>query len=155
MEQMKSYDFIIDIIARGCSLDTNLVRAIITVESAWNLRAIRYEASFYERYLKNSAYPKEEHRLLASSLGLMQIMGVVAREQGFDGPLENLFIPEVNILYGCILLRKLSQRYQTLEEIIAAYNAGSATRTPDGCFVNQGYVDKILKAMELAVSSKE
>ena len=76
-------------------------------------------------------------------------MGLVAREQGYQDKLEGLFIPEVNILYGCIYLGKLSRRYRKMEEIIAAYNEGSARKTTDGLFVNQGYVDKAVKNYNL------
>lgn len=137
------------VIARGCGLKPALVRAIVAVESSGNPRAVRYEPAFYERYVKGSKYPQEEHKLLASSLGLLQIMGLVAREHGFTGPLEQLFIPEVNLLYGCLHLARFQAKYATLEEVVASYNAGGPRRGPDGRYVNQSYVDRVLKALKL------
>lgn len=78
----------------------------------------------------------------------MQIMGIVARELGYDGSLSFLLLPEIGLMYGCLNLVKISQKYQDQEEIIATYNAGSPRRTPDGRFVNQLYVDKVLKEMK-------
>lgn len=140
----------LEVIAKGCGLEPALVRAIVQVESSGNPRAIRYEPAFYERYVKAGPYPQAEHRLLASSLGLMQIMGLVAREHGFTGELSQLFIPEVGLLYGCLHLARFWERYgASLEDSIAAYNAGSARRLPDGRYVNQEYVGRVLKAFRL------
>lgn len=148
---MDKYNHIIELIARGCNLDPLLVKAIISVESSWKEDAVRYEPAFYDRYvnpLKGSQYPVEDHKLLASSIGLMQIMGLVAREHGFQGRLEDLFIPEVNILYGCIHLRGFLDRYHNVEDAVASYNSGSPRRGLDGKYVNQSYVNKVMKAYQ-------
>lgn len=136
-----------NVITKGCDLSPELVRAVIQVESGGNPQAIRYEPAFHKKYVEGSGYPKEDHQLLASSLGIMQVMGLVAREHGFDGDLNALLIPEVGLLYGCIHLAGLQEKHAALEEVVASYNAGSPRRRKDGRFVNQDYVDKVFKAM--------
>lgn len=140
-----SYDRALGVIAKGCGLKPALVRAIVQVESSGDPKAVRYEPAFYERYVKGSSYPQAEHRLLASSLGLMQVMGLVAREHGFCGPLEQLFIPEVNLLYGCLHLARFWERYGKLEDVVASYNAGSPRKDPDGKYVNWAYVAHVIE----------
>lgn len=91
----------------------------------------------------------------AASWGLMQVMGAVARERGFRGPyLTELLNPEAGIHYGCAHLAHLHKRFDAhggVAAVIAAYNAGSP-RMDGGRFVNQGYVDKVLKAAKEVVA---
>lgn len=76
----------------------------------------------------------------------MQVMGVVARELGFDGILTELCDEELGIAYGCKQLVRLKkwQRGYSESDIIAAYNAGSARFDKQGNYENQSYVDKVL-----------
>lgn len=78
-------------------------------------------------------------------------MGLVAREHGFSGPLERLFIPEVNLLYGCLHLARFWERYGNLEDVVASYNAGSPRRGPDGKYVNWAYVARVMEVLKLEV----
>lgn len=134
-------------------LPAALIRAIIRVESAGNPLAVRAEPAFLNRYIRPSvttygASQETERWLRACSFGLMQVMGQVARELGCTEPyLTALCDPETGIDYGCRLLAKLRDRYVATrgwDAVIAAYNAGSP-RIEDDRYVNQGYVDKVLK----------
>ena len=83
--------------------------------------------------------------------GLMQVMGATARELGFEDWLSELVFPETNIRLGIEFLgRKMSQYLDRdgIEGVVAAYNSGAPRRRPDGKFVNQGYVDRVMEAME-------
>jgi soluble lytic murein transglycosylase-like protein len=78
------------------------------------------------------------------SWGLMQIMGSVARQYGFKGNLSSLTEPEINIEIGC---KHFVSKYSVEpKDMISAYNAGSPKKTPEGLYVNQGYVDKVCAA---------
>lgn len=92
-----------------------------------------------------------------ASWGLMQVMGAVARECGFNRPyLPELCDPALSLEYGCRHLSTLRDRFVTRygwNGVIAAYNAGSPRLSADGKFENQGYVDKVIvvrKSLEAA-----
>lgn len=144
----------IDRAARLHGLPPALVRAVVAVESEGNPWATRYEPAFYDRYISSSKIKSippcsvsTEARLRATSFGLLQIMGAVARERGFDAPfLTALCDPDTGLEFGCRHLGWLAQQYRDKfgwEGVIAAYNAGSPRKLPDGRWVNYPYVDKV------------
>ena len=70
----------------------------------------------------------------------------MARELGFDGRfLSELTNPDIGIKYGAMHLKNQYNRYNDWTDAIAAYNAGSARKKDNGDYVNQIYVDKVLK----------
>ena len=151
---MNLNDFIADA-ADGHGLPIPLVQAIVQVESGGNPWACRYESAFYQRYVADRGHRvwpgcsrDTEERLRATSFGLMQIMGQTARELGFNEIfLTGLCDSVQGLNWGCRHLARQVQRYNgNLESAVAAYNAGSARRAPDGQWRNQGYVDKVRKA---------
>jgi soluble lytic murein transglycosylase-like protein len=93
------YDDLIVEHARLNGVRTDLVRAVVQVESGFNALA----------------------RSPKGAMGLMQLMPATAREYGVDNP----FDPSQNIRGGVAYLRQLLDRYQNNEELaLAAYNAG-------------------------------
>ncbi len=101
-------------VAQQHNLDPALVCAVIEQESGWNPWAIRYEPAFFTRYVAplytNNKISASEAYARGFSWGLMQVMGQVARENGFDAPfLSALCDPEQGIAVGCrVLARKLA-----------------------------------------------
>lgn len=95
--------------ARG--LAPELVAAVCEHESSWDPWAERYEPAFFLKYvvpIKNLS-PTEAHSR-STSYGLMQIMGQVAREEGFEGKyLTQLCDPITGLEYGCKKLAKCLQ----------------------------------------------
>ena len=97
--------------AAAQSLDPMLVCAIVEQESAWNPWAIRYEPLFFAKYVAslytNNKVSASEAYARGFSWGLMQVMGQVARETGFDALfLSTLCDPEQGLTIGCKVLRK-------------------------------------------------
>jgi soluble lytic murein transglycosylase-like protein len=100
-----------ELIALACQkavahgLHEALVCAVVEQESGWNPFAIRYEPGFFDRYITplNLGLPTEE-RSRAFSWGLMQVMGQVARENGYKGFLAGLCDPEQGLEIGCLVL---------------------------------------------------
>jgi soluble lytic murein transglycosylase-like protein len=97
--------------AAAQSLDPALVCAVVEQESAWNPWAMRYEPAFFTKYVAglytNNKISASEAYARGFSWGLMQVMGQVAREAGFDCPfLSALCDPEQGLAVGCKVLRK-------------------------------------------------
>lgn len=136
-------------IAREYGLDPRLVFAIVQVESSNRSNVARYE-DHWRWFVDTSEHAKRlgitnatELQLQKFSYGLMQIMGGTARELGYNGFLPELCVPQVGVRWGCIYLKKLIDKYETQDEAVAAYNAGSPRRTESGEFENERYVRKV------------
>jgi soluble lytic murein transglycosylase-like protein len=83
--------------AKKFNVSDRLVRAVIEAESGGRQSAVSQDGA----------------------VGLMQLMPATARELGVNPEL-----PEENIEGGIRYLRDMSSRFQTLDEVLAAYNAG-------------------------------
>jgi soluble lytic murein transglycosylase-like protein len=93
------YDDLIAEHARANGVRTDLVKAVVQVESAFNPYA----------------------RSPRGAMGLMQLMPATAQQFGVRNP----FNPAENVRAGVAYLRQLLDRYQDDEELaLAAYNAG-------------------------------
>lgn len=75
----------------------------------------------------------------------MQVMGVRAREMGFDQILTRLINPSEGIFYGAKILDQNIVRFGSKEDAISAYNQGSPKKEVDGYYINQSYVDSVLE----------
>ncbi len=134
-------------------VDFNLLDAIIQVESDYQIYAVRFEPECQyklspDKYARsNNTTEITELTLQRCSWGLCQIMGFKAREMYFSGPLPSLCDLEINLDLGAKILRETMKRYPKLEDQIATYNAGSPRKTTFGRYLNQDYVDKVLKRM--------
>jgi soluble lytic murein transglycosylase-like protein len=99
LRRSRRYDEFIEQAARDAAVDSQLLRAVIVVESGFDERAVS---------------PR-------GARGLMQLMPVTARRYGA----HDLFNPLQNIRAGARYLRDLLDRYdRDLELALAAYNAG-------------------------------
>jgi hypothetical protein len=144
---------LIEIVAFELGLDPDVLEAIGTVETALVAPACRYEPEW--RYFVDPAlWAKRlgqtfftEKIQQATSWGPLQVMGSVARELGFDGHLSTLSSASVGLRIGAKKFHKLTCRYSKLEDAIASYNAGSPRFRKDGTYVNQEYVNKVLRAL--------
>lgn len=131
-------------------LDHNLVLAVITHETNGKTFKTRYEPAWKYLYFARQYAEKldisvdTEIVMQSMSWGLMQVMGSVAREHGFDSDLPKLTDPQLGLEYGCKHLKKmLVQCGGNESDAIAAYNAGSVRKTPGGMYENQVYVDEV------------
>jgi soluble lytic murein transglycosylase-like protein len=99
VSRSRLYDDLITEHAQRNGVRTDLVRAVVQVESGFNPAA----------------------RSPKGAMGLMQLMPATARSYG----VTNAFDPSQNIRAGVAYLRQLLDRYQNNEELaLAAYNAG-------------------------------
>jgi soluble lytic murein transglycosylase-like protein len=123
VSQTRLYDDLISEHARANGLQSDLVRAVVQVESAFNVRA----------------------RSPKGALGLMQLMPATIQQYGVRNP----FDPAENLRAGVAYLRQLLDRYRNNVELaLAAYNAGPAAVDRHGQTVppyreTQNYVSRI------------
>lgn len=126
--------------------------AIIEIESGWDPWAVRHEPGY--KYLvayKHALVTDDTERIMQqTSWGLMQLLGATARELGYVEPyLSGLCLPQTNLRWGCTFLAHLYKRHKNWNDAISAYNQGWPRRDPaSGLFLNQGYVDKVIGAMQ-------
>ena len=171
-------------IAAAYSLDADLVAALVEKESSgnpwawnpepryrwfWNVRTGTAFRKVHDTEVNLEIAPPDfpsiagdrdqEWWAQQASWGLLQVMGAVARERGFDGPyLTALCDPVINLEIGCRHLAHLTgymnRRYKGLSSsqdgavrfsVLAAYNGGIAGNTPDGGTVrNRAYAQDVL-----------
>jgi soluble lytic murein transglycosylase-like protein len=113
-------------IASAHGLDPALVCAVVEQESAWDPHAIRYEPAFRARYVAPLDLPPTEEIARSISWGLLQVMGQVAREHGFQRPfLSALCEPSAGLTLGCIVLAaKLTAGNENVARGLALWNGG-------------------------------
>lgn len=148
-------DYMIESAATKIGVDPKLLRAVCMVESAMKINAIRFEHDYKwtfepERFAKKLGITVETEIACQSfSYGLGQVMGAVCREYGFEGHLFDLVQnrSDMALAYAAKHLAAKLKKAERTEDAIAAYNAGSVRRVSSGDYVNQGYVDKVLKAL--------
>ena len=122
--------------AAAQSLDPSLVCAVIEQESAWNSWAMRYEPLFFTKYVAplytNNKVSATEAYARGFSWGLMQVMGQVAREIGFDALfLSVLCDPEQGLTVGCKVLRKkFDAMAGDTTRALLAWNGGANANYP-------------------------
>ncbi len=95
--------------ARSQGLESALVCAVIEQESGWSTWAMRYEPAFFIRYVASQVNLSDtERQARATSWGLMQVMGQVARERGFGQKfLSSLCDPDFGLAVGCEYLKHI------------------------------------------------
>jgi soluble lytic murein transglycosylase-like protein len=161
---------LIDATARQLGLQSSLVGAIVQVESDgytyaynpepryrwfWDVKANKPFRRVTDAEIASETPPSDfpclygdrdqEWWAQQASFGLMQVMGAVAREEGFAAQsLLELCDPEAGLLVGCRHLRRLVVWADGhLEYALGAYNAGKGNAAaPTGV----AYAAKVLAA---------
>jgi soluble lytic murein transglycosylase-like protein len=107
-------------------LQPALVCAVIEQESSWNCYAMRFEPAFQMRYVRPLTLSPTEETARSISWGLMQVMGQVAREQGFEGlSLAALCEPAIGLEVGCAVLSgKLTAGGEDISKGLLLWNGG-------------------------------
>jgi hypothetical protein len=167
---MSAYRQVIVTAARATGLDPNLVEAVVWTESGDNPFAWKPEPPypyFWHVRLRQpfrGVTPAERQAETApldfpclagsrtqewwaqqASWGLMQVMGAVAREAGFDGPyLPQLCDPAIGLRYGCqVLAGHLAWAHGNVTQALAAYNGGRGGNSQPP-YRTQAYADRVL-----------
>lgn len=133
-------------------LKAGLLQAVAIQESRLNPWAFRVEPDFFDRYIKGvdkhslkGIWPQgvseaSERNARATSWGLLQILGQVARELGYVGQyLPQLCDPATGVEWGAMHLANKIKKYGNLADGLSAYNAGQPIDNN-----RSGYVGPIL-----------
>jgi hypothetical protein len=140
-------------IAKQLNIDPVMVEAIVMTESGGLPHKVRFEPAWkylykVDEFAKSLNITADTERTLQScSWGLMQIMGSVARENGFTKDMPILCEVESKLFYGCKKLKSFMNKYPIQADAIASYNAGSPRMMANGKYFNQAYVDKVTRQM--------
>jgi hypothetical protein len=150
----------IDSVARTRKLPPALLAAFIQEESQWNQWAVRTEPHYlrkkkiiaeakqWSRNFKGLPSWQTELWARSTSFGVMQVMGQVAREQGFRRRyLTELITPFHSLDEGAKHLLTKIRRYRDTLSAISAYNQGDA-RKQGGMFKNARYVYRVSVAWQ-------
>lgn len=130
--------------AKSHGLDPVLVCAVVEQESNWVPWAIRYEPAFYKRYVQPLGLSDTESFARSFSWGLMQLMGQVSRELGFNGHLASLCDPAVGLEWGCRhLANKLKDVNGDVHMALQRWNGGG----------NPDYADQVMARMSKYVGA--
>ena len=115
----------IDGLAEEYDVNYNLIKSVISTESAWNINARSY----------------------VNALGLMQIMRACATD--YKTPHSEMYDPYVNITVGTMYLSKLLKEFPDVESALVAYNEGPrhAKKYKDEYIYNSKYVTKVTAHM--------
>ena len=111
-------------------IEPMLVCSVAEQESDWNCYAMRYEPAFYSKYIlpliETGHVGPTEANARATSWGLGQVLGQVARECGFGGPfLSELCDPDIGLEYLCRHLSMIMSRTgNNVTETLLRYNGG-------------------------------
>lgn len=136
-------------------IDYYWLRAIVRQESDDNIYALRFEATYH--YLLNPIHFSKKLGITLNteittqkmSWGLCQMMGGLAREQGFEEDMGKFFDPKINLTHLAKRLAKLRTISVYSGDVFAMYNGGEgAHKLLDGRYTNQNYVDSVMKYME-------
>src|SRR5271156_4539507 len=123
------YDSIIEKAAISASVEPNLLRAVIVVESGFNSRAVSKRGA----------------------VGLMQLMPATASRFGVSNPYD----PKQNVHGGARYLKFLIDRFgQDIRLALAAYNAGEEAVDRNGGQIppfseTMAYVPRVLKIYQM------
>jgi len=131
-------------------IDAKLVYAIAMAESALDPNTARFEPGWkywykIDDFSKSLRITRDTEKVFqATSWGLMQVMGTVARELGFNKHLTELTKPNYNVAIGVRKLQELFNKYDKLEDVISSYNQGYPRKNEDGEYRNKYYVNTVL-----------
>lgn len=145
IHQVADLQFLISIARKTAlahGLPPALVAAVCEHESGgWEPWAMRFEPAFLKRYVEPLKLKSAtEANARATSYGLMQVLGQVARELGFKGKyLTELCDPVVGVEFGCRKLKQCMDKHDNDQRAaLLAYNGGG----------NPDYPNKVLDLVE-------
>ncbi len=138
MQSVPQLQSLIKELASEAGVDPSLACAVVEQESSWNPNATRYEPAFFKRYIEKMNLPEEEAKNRSTSWGLMQLMGEVAREQGFKGNIPDLCDPSIGVPESLKHLKHfLLECKGDVHATLLRWNGGGNPKYPDEVLTRQ------------------
>lgn len=153
LDQLDEHRLMIKNVATRHGLDANLVGALVITVSDGDAGAARFDPLLHksgasvhdpEDVKPSTSTVETEMVHQVTSWGLMQIMGFVAREQGYRGWLTHLCRPKIGLEQGCTHLLKLFNRFGSVEEVVSNYNHGKQRRYVAKLYESEDFVDVVM-----------
>ena len=135
-------------VADNYGLSKSVFCGLVQTESGWNTWAARYESAFYRRYIEKMDKDQAkrfgpisldtEKEFRATSFGMCQVMGQVARELGCKVTfLTELCDPAIGLEYGAKrLAQAFKRRNGDVIEALLDYNGGGDKEYADRVLTN-------------------
>lgn len=137
---------LVELKARAAGLPPELVYALVEVESGWKVDAIRFEP----KLMKGST---EEARMMASSHGLLQILGSWAKSGSCPGvnSWADLYDPAKNVSCGVKILAEAKAATGSTRKALVAYNGGIRCAS-QSCPAAEAHAVKVLSKFAESLS---
>lgn len=110
-------ELIISEVSHDYGIDPIITTAIIVTESGWDMRhdRMRYEPHLLGRFKREGWQSDEEHRMFASSFGLMQVVYGIHRKDCRLESWADLLNRRKNIECGLLVLQKCLDMHRDVE----------------------------------------
>ena len=130
IDQKEDLDVLIEKEAKKQGIPSNIVKAIVLVESSGNPDAIKFEKSWKKIYHKkfpmtDDYSSEEEYNKVFSSIGLMQISYVIWEDFCDLEHYSELFDSETNLKCGISILKDCVNKTSNIYQCLIEYNCGS------------------------------
>ena len=133
----KRYQVEAETAAGKWGVDPALILALVLRQSGGNADHFQFERKAWNRGLR-SQYPGANPRRISSFYGLLALFYPTTQKDGFEHSPEYLFLPEINLEWGCKRLRNLlqwSQGFEVSESVrltsaLAAFRTGTGGNAP-------------------------
>lgn len=131
--------------AKAVGLPPELVKALVEVESGWKVDAVRFEP----KLMKGST---EEARAMASSHGLLQVLGSTAAQSCPTlKSWSELYDPAKNISCGVKILAEAKAATGSTKKALMAYNGGMRCAS-QSCPAAEAHAVKVLSKFAESLS---
>ena len=151
IDQKEDLDILIEKESKKQGIPSNIIKALVLVESSGNPDAIKFERSwknfYHKKYPMTDEYSsEEEYNKVFSSIGLMQISYVIWGDFCELEHYSELFDSKTNLKCGISILKNCIDKTSNVYQCLIEYNCGSRCSNVNKASM---YANKILiKAKE-------
>jgi soluble lytic murein transglycosylase-like protein len=139
-DEMAKIEGWIEDIANMVGVPSPIIKGIVWEESKYDINSFRYNY--------NNVYDRS-YGLMHLSIQTAQYIANIVAPNTYTITASSLYDPYMNLWLGCEYLKMLYNKYGDWNMAISAYNAGSPRYTSAGNFINQAYVNNVVKVSQI------